>query len=91
MVCLLPRAISCLHRSWTGKAIYRVDFDVNLNGATVREVACASDVLAARDADYEARVLGFLIANLLAEAKCRTISAWRPAYSARSFAGSARA
>lgn len=54
-----------LHRSWTGKAVDRVDFDVDETGARVREAVCASDVLVSQNADDQARLLGFLISNLL--------------------------
>ena len=54
-----------LHRSWTGKGVYRVNFDMDADGARVRKAHCATDFWAESDPDYEARLLAFLIGNLL--------------------------
>jgi hypothetical protein len=56
-----------LHRSWTGKPVYRVELKRESNGASVVEALWAGDFSAADEADaaYQALLLEFLIANLL--------------------------
>jgi hypothetical protein len=58
---------SCLflHKSWTGQGVYRVEFEADADGARAREAHCVADVLAASEPVYQARLLAFLIANLL--------------------------
>lgn len=56
------------HASWTGQGIFRVDLaDDGDGGAQVVGAFCARDVLerSAGGPDHEARVLGFLVSNLL--------------------------
>jgi hypothetical protein len=52
-------------RSWTGFRVYRVAFEATGTSVTVKEALCAADVLAKSNADYQAALLDFLIANLL--------------------------
>jgi len=56
-----------LHRSWTGKPVYRVELKREASGASVVEALWASDASPADEADlaYQASLLEFLIANLL--------------------------
>ena len=53
------------HRSWTGQAIYRVRFRQDIDGFVVDDAVIAQDVLARSDADFEARLLDFLVGALL--------------------------
>ncbi|MGE7414937.1 hypothetical protein [Methylobacterium tarhaniae] len=53
------------HRSWTGKAVFKLAFVQDTDVVRVVAAECASDVCAARGAAYEAELLGFLIDNLL--------------------------
>lgn len=54
-----------LHRSWTGLAVYRVDFRESDGGALVQNAVCSDEVLQKRDRDYQAKTLDFLVSNLL--------------------------
>lgn len=56
-----------LHRSWTGEPVYRVELEREADGASVVEALWADDGLAVDEAErvYQARLLEFLIANLL--------------------------
>ena len=56
-----------LHRSWTGKPVYRVELKRESNSASVVEALWAGDASAADEANtaYQALLLEFLIANLL--------------------------
>ena len=56
-----------LHRSWTGKPIYRVALKTTLNGAVVSEALWATELATADNADqnYQAKLIDFLISNLL--------------------------
>jgi hypothetical protein len=54
-----------LHRSWTGKPVYRVTLAASDNGAAVAEALCVSDVLEEVGPAYKAELLDFLISNLL--------------------------
>lgn len=56
-----------LHRSWTGHPVYRLRLEATSDGARVAEALWSSD-LAARpssDIEYEAKLLDFLLSNLL--------------------------
>jgi len=53
-----------LHRSWTGAGMYRIDFEPHEGGGRVRQAWRAVGG-AAEDADYAAKLLGFLVSNLL--------------------------
>ena len=53
-----------LHRSWTGQPVYKVLLDTNGEQAKVRE-AHVSSAVGKSDLDYHARLLDFLISNLL--------------------------
>jgi hypothetical protein len=54
-----------LHRSWTGQAVYRVDFERDGDEIRVAEAFCATDLLAGDEPAYQALLLSFLISNLL--------------------------
>ncbi|WJH39279.1 hypothetical protein N7E02_20800 [Aliirhizobium terrae] len=54
-----------LHRSWTGLGVYRVNFEESDGGARVRDAFCSRDVLQNREANYQAKMLDFLVSNLL--------------------------
>jgi hypothetical protein len=56
-----------LHRSWTGKPIYRVTLRTGPTGAEVTEVLLSKDTpeRARFDLDYQVRLLDFLVSNLL--------------------------
>lgn len=54
-----------LHRSWTGKPVYRVRLSSDFGGVTITEALCVSDVLDATGAAYQVKLLDFLISNLL--------------------------
>src|SRR5258706_1131490 len=54
-----------LHRSWTGKPASRVRFAVNGERLAVSEALCVSDLLQQNGPDYQARLLDFLVSNLL--------------------------
>ncbi len=53
------------HRSWTGQAVYRVRLDEAGDGARVAEALCADEVLKESTPEEEARLVDFLISNLL--------------------------
>ena len=55
-----------LHRSWTGDPIYRVTIASTKAGAEVTEALCVGDVVAHDGRDYAAKLLDFLVANLVA-------------------------
>ena len=54
-----------LHRSWTGQAIYRVDFERDGDGYRVAGAYFAADHPVGSEVAYEASLLSFLISNLL--------------------------
>ncbi|WP_416407152.1 hypothetical protein [Agrobacterium rosae] len=54
-----------LHRSWTGKGVYRVDFEPDQNGAKVCQAVCDAEIVAKSTTAYQAQLLGFLISNIL--------------------------
>lgn len=54
-----------LHRSWTGQPTYRVRLVPYDDGAAVAEALCVPEVLEESSAEYEAKLLDFLISNLL--------------------------
>lgn len=55
-----------LHRSWSGLAAYRVTFDVvGSEGAIVTEALCADELLDESSPVYQAKLLSFLIGNLM--------------------------
>ena len=53
-----------LHRSWTGQAVYRVRIERHEEGFQVTDAVCARDAVQ-REPEDEAKLLEFLIANLL--------------------------
>lgn len=54
------------HRSWTGQPVYRLKFSVRGDRALVDEALISHDVAeSAYDEAYDARLLDFLISNLL--------------------------
>jgi hypothetical protein len=54
-----------LHRSWTGRPVYRVTLTASDNGASVAEALCVPEVLEKSGPAYEAELLDFLVSNLL--------------------------
>jgi hypothetical protein len=54
-----------LHRSWTGKPVYRVCLAAIDERAIVTEALCAADLLEPGGPEYHAKLLDFLIGNLL--------------------------
>jgi hypothetical protein len=54
-----------LHRSWTGEPVYRVRLSTDADGVNVAEALCVVEILNPAMADYQARLLDFLIGNLL--------------------------
>jgi hypothetical protein len=54
-----------LHRSWTGKPAYRVTFAAIGQSVSVVEALCTTDLLQVNGPQYQARLLDFLISNLL--------------------------
>jgi hypothetical protein len=57
------------HRSWTGKPVYRLKFLIRDHRAVVDEMLRSHDI-AESDEGYDARLLDFLIGNLLL-GKCK--------------------
>lgn len=55
----------CFFRSWTGQPVYRVTLEMNEGGYIVADAEIDANVFDTEDAEYEARLLGFLISNLL--------------------------
>lgn len=53
------------HRSWTGQAVYRVEFTLYSDHALVTNAVCAQEVLTKEGVEYHAEFLDFLIRNLL--------------------------
>ena len=54
-----------LHRSWTGNPRYRIDWEPHEGGARVRQACRAVGKSPMSDSEYEAKLLGFLVSNLL--------------------------
>jgi len=56
-----------LHRSWTGKPVYRLMLRSTSNGAEITEAQWSKDVADASKfgVEYEARLVDFLVSNLL--------------------------
>ena len=54
-----------LHRSWTGMGVFKVHLTADDTGADVVDAYCATEILSKSDADYQTRLLSFLISNLL--------------------------
>jgi hypothetical protein len=54
-----------LHRSWTGQGVYRLTFDEKADEALSIEALCAKDVLSRSTPAYHARLVHWLIHNLL--------------------------
>lgn len=59
-----------LHHSWTGQPIYRLTISARDGGASVVEALCANDIVDAAEADYHARLVAFLVGNLLLGKTC---------------------
>jgi hypothetical protein len=53
------------HRSWTGQPVYRIKLETAGEEAVVIEAVCAEDVLAKSDRVYQAKLLDFIVSNLL--------------------------
>src|SRR5882757_8930770 len=56
-----------LHRSWTGRPVYRLALKTGPTGAEVAEALLSNDIpeKARFDPDYQVRLLDFLVSNLL--------------------------
>ena len=56
-----------LHRSWTGQAVYRLTLKSGPNGAEVTEARWSKELADSSELghEYEARLLDFLVSNLL--------------------------
>jgi hypothetical protein len=56
-----------LHRSWTGKPVYRVMLQISVDGARVVEALWSKDLAESSDLDldYQVQLIDFLISNLL--------------------------
>jgi hypothetical protein len=54
-----------LHRSWGGQPVYRVALIAHGDGVAVAEALCVAEVLAKSTPEYEAKLLDFLISNLI--------------------------
>jgi hypothetical protein len=56
-----------LHRSWTGKFVYRIELESTETGARVREAAVIDDPTSyrRRSLDHEARLSAFLVRRIL--------------------------
>jgi hypothetical protein len=48
-----------LHRSWTGKPVYRVRLSTECDAATVTEALCVPEGLESYEPDYQANLLDF--------------------------------
>ena len=53
------------HRSWTGAAVFRVDFQEGRDGFAVAGAVCAREIIEAGESAHQARIVAFLIGNLL--------------------------
>ena len=56
-----------LHRSWTGRPVFRLALRIGPTGAEVGEALLSNDIpeKARFDSDYQVRLLDFLVSNLL--------------------------
>jgi hypothetical protein len=54
-----------LHRSWTGLPVYRVALAANCDGGSVTEALCVVEEIEKTGPEYQAKLLDFLISNLL--------------------------
>jgi len=54
-----------LHRSWTGLPAYRVALTASGDGAAVDEALCVAEAVQETGAEYQAKLLDFLISNLV--------------------------
>lgn len=53
------------HRSWTGQPVYRIKLETMGEKALAAEAVCAEDILAKSDPAYQAKLLDFIVSNLL--------------------------
>lgn len=53
------------HRSWTGQAVYQVTLREVADGYSVESAVCSDEILERSDNEYQAKLLDFLIGNLL--------------------------
>ena len=67
MVYLLEAPYLFFHRSWTGQPVYRLALQNTSGGASVVEASWAKALASAENANptYQAKLLDFLISNLL--------------------------
>lgn len=54
-----------MHRSWTGKAIYRVDFEPASDGMQVSQAVGNIEAMPDWEAEYHAKLVDVLIGNIL--------------------------
>jgi hypothetical protein len=54
-----------LHRSWTGRPVYRVALSAHGDGASVAEALCVAEAVERTGPEYQAKLLDRLIGNLL--------------------------
>ena len=54
-----------LHRSWTGQAVYNVRLKPHGSGCRIAEAQCSVDMLERSNVQDQARLLRFLVDNLL--------------------------
>lgn len=55
----------CFFRSWTGHPVYRVTLEEKDGGCIVADAEISGSVTEVEDAEYQAKLLSFLISNLL--------------------------
>ena len=61
----LENSVLYLHRSWTGKPVYKVEFEPADDGLRVKEAMLADGSPDFGGLDYQAELLGFLIGAFL--------------------------
>lgn len=79
------------HQSWTGQPVYRVRLERSGDGAEVAEALCVAGPIADSGAEHQARLLDFLVSNLLlgmakpfplaAHARTRDAALWQHVFS----------
>jgi len=53
------------HRSWTGQPVYRLKLSIDIGGARASEALCVSNALDMTEATHQAKLLDFIVSNLL--------------------------
>jgi hypothetical protein len=54
-----------LHRSWSGKGIFKIEFEPEGDGARATQAFCTLGPLGAEQSGYQSKLLSFLVSNLL--------------------------